>query len=120
MVRRLAGFLAAVFVVAQLVGATAGAAAPAGPLLDAFGNPLCLDGSGRGAGDGAPQPHADCCQAGCCVAGCSAPLAADGAAAAAAWPPAARLALPAPARRVVRDRRPEHDPALPRPPPGRA
>lgn len=69
--RTAAALVAAVALLLQsFFTAWAAAAMPAGPMLDAFGNPLCIGGSvdsgASPAGDHAGQ--ANCCTLGCCSA----------------------------------------------------
>lgn len=94
------------------------AAAQAAPMLDAFGNPLCLTSAGHDGGTAPPGDHSSLPQ--CCALGCGAasPLLAAG--------PTDETGLLRPLSsaavrfehvRTFHDHGPDHDPASPRAPP---
>lgn len=68
--RWIVAFVAALAIFVQTFGAAhAAGAMPFGPVLDAFGNPLCLSSAGETGGpshgDGKSGSFADCCTLGC-------------------------------------------------------
>lgn len=112
--------LAAAFVLVLQSFATAWAsgAMPLGPMLDGFGNPLCVTGvvhdDGAPAGDHSKVPN--CCTLGCGIAAPIVPAASD---AAAVWPrmPIGGKAAGWPAVSAPILDQPDHDPGSPRAPP---
>lgn len=111
-------FLAAlVFVVQTSLSLWAGAVAAATPMLDAFGNPLCItsmdgDGAAPAGGHGAPT---NCCTLGCSTAGLA--LAEPDLEAVPAFEPEVSPVEPRVAFLPSTVRSLDHDPASPRAPP---
>jgi len=113
---------AAVVLVLQLfLAGWSSAAMASAPVLDAFGNPICTDGTdatGTGGSPSAPAHMPDCCLSGCSAT--AAPFAMpDLAVASVARPlPVFGPALQIPAPIVAAA--PDHDPGSPRGPPASA
>lgn len=110
-----------ILILQSVVGALALGAGPKAPLLDAFGNPLCITSADHG--EQGPARHHDAPQPDCCTAACStfAPAFLPARLSAHISNPlpmgaeplrAIVLAAPRPA--------PEHDPGSPRAPPALA
>ena len=93
------------------------AAVPADPMLDRWGNPLCITGMNQD-GDNPATDHSgmlDCCTFGCGVS--SASLAAPSGAGIALLPPPVRVDALWGARKAVDIQIADHDPGSPRAPP---
>jgi len=108
---------ALVLILQSIAIAWSAAAMPAGPQLDAFGNPLCIAGSDHGGADhgGDRSRLANCCTFACANAS---PVLAlpSGSLFAFVAPPDRRPQRPS-APRTIQVEAPEHDPGSPRAPP---
>ena len=116
---RSTAIFAALMLAVQLLagGFAVGAAAAGSPMLDAFGNPLCITGMNQD-GDNPATDHSemlDCCTFGCGVS--SAALAAPSGAGIALLPPPVRVDALWGARKAVDIQIADHDPGSPRAPP---
>ena len=119
--RLMVALVAALVLLAQTFGtAHASGAMPFGPMLDAFGNPLCLTNADGSSGvdrdrKGTALSFSDCCTLGCSTMSPVLPVPGGEAILSAPEPLAAAFGIPFGSDRIVTT--PGHEPGNPRAPP---